>query len=125
MSFSSDTKSGLTAAVRASQISLSQAEQTFLQFVKEHTPPKQCPLAGNSVHADKKFLDKYMPLFMNHLHYRIVDVSTIKELCRLDNIINRDLVSVKCRQLLQSADCRLAVNCRLQTQTGGKLQTSD
>ncbi|MBN3293785.1 ORN protein, partial [Polypterus senegalus] len=39
-------------------------------------------LAGNSVHADKKFLDKYMPQFMYHLHYRIIDVSTIKELCR-------------------------------------------
>ncbi|XP_020613985.1 oligoribonuclease, mitochondrial-like [Orbicella faveolata] len=75
-------ESGLTAAVRASKISLSQAEQTFLDFVKEHTPAKQCPLAGNSVHADKKFLDKYMPQFMDHLHYRIVDVSTIKELCR-------------------------------------------
>lgn len=37
---------------------------------------------GNSVHADKKFLDKYMPQFMHHLHYRIIDVSTIKELCR-------------------------------------------
>lgn len=37
---------------------------------------------GNSVHADKKFLDKYMPQFMRHLHYRIIDVSTIKELCR-------------------------------------------
>ena len=84
MNYSSDTKSGLTAAVRTSQISLSQAEKTFLEFVKEHTSPKQCPLAGNSVHADKKFLDKYMPRFMDHLHYRIVDVSTIKELCRLD-----------------------------------------
>lgn len=38
--------------------------------------------AGNSVHADKRFLDKYMSQFMRHLHYRIVDVSTIKELCR-------------------------------------------
>ena len=37
---------------------------------------------GNSVHADKKFLDKYMPQFMKHLHYRIIDVSTVKELCR-------------------------------------------
>ncbi|KAL9965844.1 hypothetical protein ACROYT_G029698 [Oculina patagonica] len=75
-------ESGLTAAVRASKISLSQAEQTFLDFVKKHTPHKQCPLAGNSVHADKKFLDKYMPQFMDQLHYRIVDVSTVKELCR-------------------------------------------
>lgn len=76
-------KSGLTSAVRASKISLSQAEKTFLEFVKQHAPHKQCPLAGNSVHADKKFLDKYMPHFMDHLHYRIVDVSTVKELCRL------------------------------------------
>ncbi|MPC43742.1 Oligoribonuclease, mitochondrial [Portunus trituberculatus] len=43
----------------------------------------KAPLAGNSVHADKKFLDKYMPKLMKHLHYRIVDVSTVKELCRI------------------------------------------
>jgi len=77
---------------------LSQAEQTFLDFVKEHTPPKQCPLAGNSVHVDKKFLDKYMPKFMDHLHYRIVDVSTIKEL----QVRYSDPASVKHR--LQTAD---------------------
>lgn len=41
-----------------------------------------CVSVGNSVHADKKFLDKYMPQFMRHLHYRIIDVSTVKELCR-------------------------------------------
>lgn len=74
--------SGLTAAVRASKINLSEAEQTFLDFVRQHTPRQRCPLAGNSVHADKRFLDKYMPKFMDYLHYRIVDVSTIKELCR-------------------------------------------
>lgn len=39
-------------------------------------------MAGNSIGADKKFLEKYMPQFMSHLHYRVVDVSTIKELCR-------------------------------------------
>ncbi|XP_072885893.1 oligoribonuclease, mitochondrial-like isoform X2 [Hemitrygon akajei] len=75
-------KSGLTQAVRDSKISLQQAEYEFLSFVRQHTPPGLCPLAGNSVHADKKFLDKYMPQFMRHLHYRIIDVSTIKELCR-------------------------------------------
>ncbi|KAL0994581.1 hypothetical protein UPYG_G00124340 [Umbra pygmaea] len=74
--------SGLTQAVRDSKISLQQAEYEFLSFIRQHTPPGQCPLAGNSVHADKKFLEKYMPQFMYHLHYRIVDVSTIKELCR-------------------------------------------
>ncbi|GAA6092300.1 small fragment nuclease [Tachysurus ichikawai] len=75
-------KSGLTQAVRNSKISLQQAEYEFISFVRQHTPPGQCPLAGNSVHADKRFLDKYMPQFMHHLHYRIIDVSTVKELCR-------------------------------------------
>ncbi|XP_053297166.1 small fragment nuclease isoform X1 [Pleuronectes platessa] len=75
-------KSGLTQAVRDSKITLEQAEYEFLSFVRQHTPPGKCPLAGNSVHADKRFLDKYMSQFMCHLHYRIIDVSTIKELCR-------------------------------------------
>ncbi|XP_056297313.1 small fragment nuclease isoform X2 [Pseudoliparis swirei] len=73
---------GLTQAVKDSKITLEQAEYEFLSFVRQHTPPGPCPLAGNSVHADKRFLDKHMPQFMHHLHYRIVDVSTIKELCR-------------------------------------------
>ncbi|XP_061607057.1 small fragment nuclease isoform X4 [Phyllopteryx taeniolatus] len=75
-------KSGLTQAVRLSKTTLEQAEYEFTSFVRQHTPPGQCPLAGNSVHADKRFLDKYMPEFMKHLHYRIIDISTIKELCR-------------------------------------------
>ncbi|XP_069021180.1 small fragment nuclease isoform X4 [Embiotoca jacksoni] len=75
-------KSGLTQAVRDSNVFLEQAEYEFLSFVRQHTPPGQCPLAGNSVHADKRFLDKFMPQFMFHLHYRIIDVSTIKELSR-------------------------------------------
>lgn len=106
------SQSGLTQAVRDSKITLEQAEYEFLSFIRQHTPPGQCPLAGelifrtsstvikeliqllnscaliplstgNSVHADKRFLDKFMPQFMYHLHYRIIDVSTIKELCRL------------------------------------------
>ena len=75
-------KSGLTQKSRDSQISLGQAESELLQFVKRYTPASSCPLAGNSVHVDKVFLARYMPQFVQHLHYRIVDVSTIKELCR-------------------------------------------
>ena len=75
-------QSGLTDACRNSSISLRQAEMEMLAFVRQHTPERCCPLAGNSVHADKRFLDKYMPQFARHLHYRIVDVSTVKELCR-------------------------------------------
>ncbi|XP_051494639.1 oligoribonuclease, mitochondrial isoform X2 [Apus apus] len=68
-------KSGLTKAVKESKISLQQAE-SWLGAQRQLSPH------GNSVHADKKFLDKYMPQFMRHLHYRIIDVSTVKELCR-------------------------------------------
>lgn len=74
--------SGLTKAVKESTISTKDAEDEVLAFVKKYTPPKVCPLAGNSVHVDKKFLDKYMPRFSDHLHYRITDVSTVKELCK-------------------------------------------
>ncbi|XP_031558949.1 oligoribonuclease, mitochondrial-like [Actinia tenebrosa] len=75
-------KSGLTAAVKASNITLKRAEEIMVDFVKRYVPPHDCPLAGNSVHEDRRFLKKYMPTFMDHLHYRIVDVSSIKELCR-------------------------------------------
>lgn len=75
-------ESGLTEAVRKSDISLAAAEHQMLDFIQKHTSPKAAILSGNSVHADKVFLDKFMPSFMAHLHYRIVDVSTVKELCR-------------------------------------------
>lgn len=75
-------ESGLTEAVRKSDVSLKQAENEMLNFIKEHTSERTALLAGNSIHADRMFLNKYMPNFLNHLHYRILDVSTIKELCR-------------------------------------------
>ena len=75
-------QSGLTRAVRESKITLEDAENKVLEFVKEHTKPQECLLAGNSVHVDKTFLTKYMPRLVGHLHYRIVDVSTVKELCK-------------------------------------------
>lgn len=75
-------ESGLTQQSRESKTSVSEAESELLEFVKKYTPPSSCPLAGNSVHVDKLFLEQYMPKFLQHLHYRIVDVSTIKELCR-------------------------------------------
>lgn len=74
--------SGLTKAVQMSKVSLQEAEMQMVSFVRQHTPRGKCPLAGNSVHVDKRFLEKYMPSFTAHLHYRIIDVSTIKELAR-------------------------------------------
>lgn len=75
-------RTGLTQAVRDSKVSLRDAEQQLVEFVRQHVNTGTAPLAGNTVHADKQFLDKYMPELMGELHYRIVDVSTVKELCR-------------------------------------------
>ncbi|KAF8937336.1 REXO2 protein [Dissophora ornata] len=75
--------SGLTAAVLASEISTDQACDQVLRFIKNHIPePRRGILAGNSVHADKVFLEREMRPLVDHLHYRIVDVSTVKELSR-------------------------------------------
>lgn len=54
--------------------------------MKQHVEPKLSPLAGNSVYMDRYFLMKQMPKIHDYLHYRIVDVSTVKELCRRWNI---------------------------------------
>ncbi|SAM06315.1 hypothetical protein [Absidia glauca] len=77
-------KSGLTEAVLTSCITTEDAEQKVLQFLEQHLPGLKgsVPLAGNSVHADKRFLEKEMPLIIDYLHYRIIDVSTIKELTK-------------------------------------------
>lgn len=53
-----------------------------LEFVRQHTEYQQAQLAGNSVHIDRAFLQRYMPELAEHFHHRIIDVSTIKELCR-------------------------------------------
>jgi len=76
-------KSGLTAAVRASTVTIEQAQALVLQYVKEHVPePGTAPLAGNSIGTDRGFLARDMPELDAHLHYRMIDVSSIKELCR-------------------------------------------
>ena len=74
--------SGLTAMVRASKISESEAEDQLLAFVSQHCEARTAPLAGNSIHQDRLFLRKYMPRFEEFCHYRNVDVSTVKELAR-------------------------------------------
>lgn len=73
----------MTAAVLASTISTSAACAQVLSFIQQHIPEQRVGiLAGNSVHADKVFLDREMKPIIDHLHYRIVDVSTVKELAR-------------------------------------------
>ena len=64
-------------------LDVSEAEAKVIEYVRRFTPKGVRPLlAGNSVGSDKKFLDRYMPGLMEHLHYRVIDVSTIKELSR-------------------------------------------
>ena len=73
-------RSGLTQAVRESTISLQEAERQTLEFVKAWTQPNSSPLCGNSIAQDRRFIRRYMPDLDAHLHYRIIDISSIKEL---------------------------------------------
>lgn len=75
-------ESGLIARVAASQVTLEAAEEQVLAFVAAHTKQGASPLCGNSVHQDRAFIARYMPRLNAHLHYRNVDVSTLKELVR-------------------------------------------
>lgn len=76
------TESGLIERVRTSKHSHESAQAEILSFVKRHAPEKQAPLCGNSVHQDRAYMRKHMPLLEGYLHYRNVDVSSIKELAK-------------------------------------------
>ena len=77
------TKSGLLDAIRASTVSLEDAGAATLEFIKQHAPePMTVPLCGNSIGTDRRFLAAYLPDIETHLHYRSVDVSSIKELVK-------------------------------------------
>ena len=76
-------RSGLTEEVRRSGVTVREAEERVLAYIREHVPePRTAPLAGNSIATDRGFLSRDMPELDAHLHYRMVDVSSIKELCR-------------------------------------------
>ncbi len=72
--------SGLTEAVKASDIELADAERRTLSFLRDYCERGTSPLCGNSVYMDRIFINRYMPKLSAFLHYRTVDVSTIKEL---------------------------------------------
>ena len=77
------TSSGLLDLITTSDITLEEAGQRTLDFIRTHVPkPRTVPLAGNSIGTDRRFLAKYLPDIEEYLHYRSVDVSTIKELAR-------------------------------------------
>ncbi len=77
------SRSGLTEAARRSTVTLAEAERQVLDYVRRYVPePRSAPLAGNSVATDRAFLARDMPELDRYLHYRMVDVSSVKELCR-------------------------------------------
>jgi oligoribonuclease len=76
-------KSGLTDAVRASSVTVAEAEDMVMAYVTTYvTEPRTAPLCGNSIATDRGFLARHMPRFDDYLHYRMIDVSSIKELTR-------------------------------------------
>jgi oligoribonuclease len=76
-------KSGLTAEVRRSTVTLAEAEAAVLAYIKQFVAnPRTAPLCGNSIATDRGFLARDMPALDDFLHYRMIDVSSIKELAR-------------------------------------------
>ncbi|MBM3386948.1 MAG: oligoribonuclease [Betaproteobacteria bacterium] len=75
-------KSGLIDKVKASRTTEAEAEQQILDFLKKYVPKSASPLCGNTISQDRRFLVKYMPKLEAFLHYRNLDVSTLKELSR-------------------------------------------
>ena len=72
------TKSGLWKKVTSSQITESDAENLTLEFIKQHVKEKDSPLCGNSIWQDRRFIARYMRQIDAYLHYRLLDVSTVK-----------------------------------------------
>ena len=76
-------KSGLTEQVRVSTIGVDEAEDRIMSYVTTHVPePRSAPLCGNSIATDRAFLARDMPRLDAHLHYRMIDVSSVKELAK-------------------------------------------
>ena len=75
-------KSGLVDKVRVSTFGEAEVEGRLIEFLKPIVGERLAPLCGNTVHQDRRFMARYMPAFDAYLHYRIIDVSTLKELAR-------------------------------------------
>jgi oligoribonuclease len=74
--------SGLIARVKASTLDDAAVEAAALAFMKEHVPERSSPMCGNSIGQDRRFMVRYMPQLEAWFHYRNLDVSTLKELCK-------------------------------------------
>ncbi len=79
---STHKKSGLIDRVKASTLTEAEVEAQMIAFLTQHVPKGVSPICGNSVHQDRRFLVKYLPKLDDYFHYRLIDVSTLKELAR-------------------------------------------
>ncbi len=79
---STHKKSGLIDRVKASVLTEAEVEAQMIGFLAQHVPKGVSPICGNSVHQDRRFLVKYLPKLDDYFHYRLIDVSTLKELAR-------------------------------------------
>jgi oligoribonuclease len=75
-------KSGLIDKVKASTLTEAYVEAACLAFLKQHVKSSISPMCGNTIHQDRRFMNRYMPKLEAYFHYRNIDVSTIKELCK-------------------------------------------
>ena len=75
-------KSGLIDKVKASTLTEADVEEACLAFLKQHVKSSISPMCGNTIHQDRRFMNRYMPKLEAYFHYRNIDVSTIKELCK-------------------------------------------
>ena len=76
------TKSGLLPQIQAATLSLAEAGDQVLEYLRTHVAEHSAPLCGNSIGVDRRFLDRYLPSVDQYLHYRSIDVSSLKELAR-------------------------------------------
>jgi oligoribonuclease len=77
------TKSGLLPEIERSSLALESAGKQAIEYIKQFVPePGTAPMCGNSIGVDRRFLDRYLPELDRYLHYRSIDVSSLKELCR-------------------------------------------
>ncbi|VVD97029.1 Oligoribonuclease [Pandoraea cepalis] len=75
-------RSGLIERVKASAVDEASAEAQLIEFLSQYVPPNKSPMCGNSICQDRRFMARYMPRLEAFFHYRNLDVSTLKELCR-------------------------------------------
>lgn len=75
-------RSGLIGRVQASSLTEAEVEQQMLAFLQQYVPQRASPMCGNSICQDRRFMARWMPVLETHFHYRNLDVSTLKELCK-------------------------------------------